>query len=73
MQQEIENFINNIKVEENADRVFTPAEINEELFDGQKALEDILAACEQLAEEGRIARAEGKTEDGYKGQLFTKK
>ncbi|MFZ4450353.1 hypothetical protein [Salibacterium aidingense] len=73
MQQEIENFINNIKVEENADRVFTPAEINEELFDGQRALEDILAACEKLAEEGRIARAEGKTEDGYKGQLFTKK
>ncbi|SFP81635.1 hypothetical protein [Salibacterium halotolerans] len=73
MQQEIQDFINNIKVEEQADRVFTPAEINEELYDGEKALEDVLAACEKLAEEGKIARAEGKTEDGYKGQLFTKK
>ncbi|MGY4689597.1 hypothetical protein [Salibacterium sp. K-3] len=73
MQQEIEDFINNIKVEASANRVFTPAEINEELYDGEKTLEDVLAACEKLTEEGRIARAEEKTEDGYKGQLFTKK
>ncbi|MFB4164928.1 hypothetical protein ACE1TI_14130 [Alteribacillus sp. JSM 102045] len=71
MDEEIYDFIQNIEVDKRDDKVFSPAEINEELFDSEKPLEDVLASLERLAEEGKIARTEGTTQDGYKGQLFT--
>ncbi len=71
--KEIYNFIQNVDVDQRDGKVFSPAEINEELFDNEKPLEDVLASLEKLAEEGKMARTEGTAQDGYKGQLFTNK